>query len=879
MRGMNKKLVVSIALALIVTVDCIHGSSESQLKGGQSPSVKTAGNEENNLVFGEAYLVKDGKPGADIVIADAPPRMVKLAAAELQTYIEKISGAKLAITNAPGPDTPAHIYVGRSAETDKLKISDEGLKHGAFKMVSGKNWLVLLGHDSDYTPPMPFYDHGKYCGIGRSTNVDEYLTKEWDPDLEARARQQGINLEGEKWGSPYWDMFRTYSRTLGIWQADERGSLNAVYAFLRDQGIRWYLPGELGEIVPKKTSVALPRVDKTVRPDFALRNPSPLFKDWWISSNWAGGKDEILWQLRMGFNKASDVIGSDYGVGLAHGLCYVFGREGMEQTHPEYYAKNKDGALVIMRSGRRDPCPCLSSPGLLASNVKYIRALFDFYGEPMVSVMMPDGYAGEGICQCELCKNKETPERGLYGFASDYVWDYVNRVAQEVYKTHPDKKINCCAYGGYRLPPTKIAQLSPNIVVGLAQTRSWEFNDYADPKEKERTLNLRQEWLKLLPKGHTPFFTYEYYRDGMGSPYMLPLFFPHTIASDLRALKGISLGEYAEVYSGGMSKSLGQYLGVPLLNLYVEAQFLWDADQDVDRLLGEYTTLFYGPAAAEMKAFVDYGEANWMYLEKNADKLGQAFALLEKAQAKVAPESVYAKRIALIADNMRPMKKLLKQLTTVRDPVPEAVGWGRGMTIKLDGKLDDEFWKWNAIIWNGLQEVETGRPALYRTTFKTATVDGNIYFGIECKDAARTALTNTVTRHDDPAIFDGENVEILLETQNHSYYQLVISPAGGLFDADCKKGRDPQWESKAEVATHIDGDTWTAEIRIPIVNPTQEDIQPMLGVAGDLPTETFPWYFNVCRHSIHEHEVENSAFSPTGAGFHVPLKFGKLRMR
>ena len=91
--------------------------------------------------FGEPYLVKDGKPYADIVIADKPPRMVKLAAAELQTYIEKISGAKLAITNAPGSDAPAHIYVGRSVETDKLKISDEGLKGGAFRMFSGKDYL------------------------------------------------------------------------------------------------------------------------------------------------------------------------------------------------------------------------------------------------------------------------------------------------------------------------------------------------------------------------------------------------------------------------------------------------------------------------------------------------------------------------------------------------------------------------------------------------------------------------------------------------------------------------------------------------------------------------------------------------------------------
>ena len=36
-------------------------------------------------VCGEAYLVKDGKPRANIVISDKPTRAVKLASADLQT--------------------------------------------------------------------------------------------------------------------------------------------------------------------------------------------------------------------------------------------------------------------------------------------------------------------------------------------------------------------------------------------------------------------------------------------------------------------------------------------------------------------------------------------------------------------------------------------------------------------------------------------------------------------------------------------------------------------------------------------------------------------------------------------------------------------------
>ena len=408
-------------------------------------------------VRGESWIVKEGQPQAEIVIADKPPRMVKLAAEELQAYIEKISGAKLAITNTPGTNVPAHIYVGRSAETDKLKITDEGLKHGAFKMVSGENWLALVGHDSDYVPP-------RYYGGGGWSGFPAYL-KLWDADMETWAQGKGVKLDGEKWSSPYvYQTWREYSSKMGIWEKDERGSLNAVYAFLRDQGIRWYLPGEMGEIVPKKTSIAIPSVDKTVLPDFALRYFWQYGKEFYCNQ-----RDEILWQLRLGLNE--DRVGN-FG-GLCHGIGIVIGREETKQAHPEFY-KQWNGKRIPDKDHPGGE-PCLSSPGLLASNVKYVRAMFDFCNEEMISVMMTDGLAS--ICQCELCKGKETLDRGTYGFASDYVWDYVNRVAREVYKTNPDKMISCLTYSGYRLPPRNIDQLSPNIVFGLCQSRMYEFND------------------------------------------------------------------------------------------------------------------------------------------------------------------------------------------------------------------------------------------------------------------------------------------------------------------------------------------------------------------------------------------------------------------
>jgi hypothetical protein len=42
----------------------------------------------------------------------------------------------------------------------------------------------------------------------------------------------------------------------------------------------------------------------------------------------------------------------------------------------------------------------------------------------------------------------------------------------------------------------------------------------------------------------------------------------------------------------------------------------------------------------------------------------------------------------------------------------------------------------------------------------------------------------------------------------------------------------------------------------------QEEIDPLHVVSGNKPTETYPWFFNVCRQRIRDNGTELSAFSP-----------------
>jgi hypothetical protein len=367
----------------------------------------------------------------------------------------------------------------------------------------------------------------------------------------------------------------------------------------------------------------------------------------------------------------------------------------------------------------------------------------------------------------------------------------------------------------------------------------------------------------------------------------MPVFFPHTIAQDMRLLKGISMGDYIEVYRD--KKGIGT-LAVDHLNLYVTARCWWDANQNVDALLDEYYTLFYGPARDEMKAFITFCEGGRtvkmgvpdvsMGFAKSAASIDKLFDLLDKARAKVPAESVYSQRIKLIADYIAPLKGLRDQLAKGRDkdlPEAQAIERNKG-DITLDGKLDDKFWA--GLRSYTLKELQKGQTPVSQSSFSIAWAGEAFYLGIRCVDSDANKLNIGATKSEDPGIWNGDCLEILLETQGHSYYQIVINPAGAVMDLDRKNGLNSLWSSGVEVAAHLGEGAWTAEIRIPVVGEMQADLDPLHGVAGRQPSALYPWFFNVCRQRVRENNTERSAFSPTGTdGFQDVMKFGKLYVR
>ncbi len=795
----------------------------------------------------DTFLIEKGQPRAEIIIAEKPARMTKLAAKELQTYLEKISGAKLEVRTAPTAGK-AHIFLGKSSHTEALKLATNGLENGAFRMASGADWLALVGPDDDFVPIEPW-------GRMRSTAEQARVNREFD------------TITGDTFWNNFSGLYMRYHQKLDVWDYDDAGTLNAVYAFLRGLGVRWFAPGELGEIVPRQATIVLPRVNKTVKPDFGMRR-------FMFYTDHTGIGDKAIWTLRLGLNQGHKIGGITQ---ICHGMKFVLMRDEMKRAHPEMY---------LLTGGKRDTTtkgagyPDLNSPLFFEQQLKYSRVMFDHFREPMISIDLVDGYGGL-TSDDPKWRAQLTPERGWAGTMSDQVWGYINRVALELYKSHPDRLVSGLAYSAYKTPPAKLDKLSPNLV--LIETR--QRQSFWDEGKRSEHRTLREAWMKKLSSGK--YLTWDYIINARSEQAGRPVIYTQQIARDLRELKGHTLGEMIEIYDhpAGKEASFGyDPFALEHLNLYVTAQLWWDAEQNLDALLADYFTSYYGPAAKPMQAFAEFSEANWMHMGQDGAKIGEAFTLLDAAQAAADPQSPPGRRIQKIADLMKPLRTLEQQLsrkhdTTLDYRVLETHQTG-GKPLRekaFDGQVLKGYWTDVRSVQLVKLTPEAPQPKT-STKFQIQREGSILHLGIVCQEPDMPGINIATTTPDDPRLLAGDHITLLIETASNSYYEIAINPAGIVLEIDHgKDGKGVQWTSGAQFAVHRGDKEWSIEMRLPITGEGSRMIDPLKGIDGAMPKDLFPWHVNVCRQRVRGSTIERTAYSATGKDdFYVPEKFAKL---
>jgi len=809
-----------IALSAALLLALVPGCKDSAVQRSGEPVAEAR------------FLIKGGQPASEIVTLEKPPRAVRFAAQELQAYLKKITGAGVPIVYQASGGGIIPIYVGISPATEKLALSTEGLRYGAFRMAVGEDWLALLGPDKDFEPIEPW---------GRKRGEGDRVNAEFE------------KIAGLPFASNLSNLYQRYHKDLELWDIDDRGTLNAVYTFLESLGVRWFAPGEIGEVVPQLASIQLPAPkNEVVTPDFALRRIS-------FYHTYFGKTELALWALRLRTNIGHDLIGLTQH---CHGMRFVHETEAMKKLHPEIYAL-RDGVPAADHRGGQGSVS-LGQKALFDLHTKYLRTMFDHYGEPMVSIDLVDG-TGDFICDRD--KQLAEPERGARGVLSNYVWGYLDRVARELHKSHPDRMVSGLAYSSYFDPPTGIEKMSPNLALFQARWRS----NFGDKDYYEQMKNNREEWLKKLPSGM--FFLHEYYLHTVPGNQGRPVYFPKLIAEDLRELKGKSMGEIVEVYDHRPDRPLPwDEFAVNHLNIYVTMQLLWNADQSLEDLLSDYYAKYYGPAAAPMREFIEYSEANWPVMTQEIEPLRTALDLLEKARAAAPEGTPYADRIQRVLDYSRePMDNLIATLGKKRNlDSPYRVLVSNNLLQKgfrlsdnpIDGVIEPEYWP--DVRRSGFKPSVAGALSAAPTTFQAIREDNFIYISIRCQEPDMENLSIPTTANDDPKIFDGDFVSLIIETGTHSYYEIAVNPAGAVFEADRAEGGSVEWRSGALVGVQKGSDFWSVEIRLPIMGAGARVLDPMSGIDGGRPSDLYPWFFNAGRQRVRGDIVEFSSLFPTG---------------
>ena len=428
-------------------------------------------------------------------------------------------------------------------------------------------------------------------------------------------------------------VIKTLGRDLIIVGGGEYGTLYGVYTFLEKYlGVRWFLPGPLGEVVPKLEEVKVGEIDDREEPDFAMR---------WVGSD--------QWALRNRANGPCDGHPTGFNIqpSIYHSQHILFPVQKYFSQHPEYFA-----LVNGKRSDAQHAKLCTSNPKVVKDVAKNMAKLLD--ENPTIDLISLSPTDGWLYCECENCRALDEPGASTDQRMSRRMLLFYNQVAEELEKSHPDKRILVGAYHIYARPPMdKSIKGHKNLSVIICH-----YNEYClahpvnDPncKANECYRSLISDWQTITP--HIYFYEYYWKANWLGLPWPIV----HTIAEDIPYFKSIGVEGLYTQYALENVWTLG-------LDYYVAAKLLWNCRTDVKALLEDFYEKFFGAAAPAMKKY---------------------YTLMEKAMAESATcISGYAPKNASLIFTPRLLAELRKQLRNAEKLAEDEKVTARIEKIKL----------------------------------------------------------------------------------------------------------------------------------------------------------------------------------------------------
>ena len=394
------------------------------------------------------------------------------------------------------------------------------------------------------------------------------------------------------------------------------GTLFAAYELLEQLGCRWYMPGDLGTVIPKARTVTA-QMGKTVQaPSFPHRHLQTVSRDLpWYRRQRLGG---------MYFPGA-------HGVGLLPKATF--------DDEPELFA---------WLDGERSPRQlCVSNPEVVRRATAWALDYFERNPDAPWVGMGPND--GGGFCECDTCKALDSGEWDAYAaepsVTDRYIWLF-NQILSGVHEVYPDKRIGFYAYHTYKLPPRK-HKPSPHIVPALAPITLCRIHGMSNPICPDRSFyrSLMADWGELVPEVFERGYYYNLACPGF------PFSKIHAVRDETRVAHEAGITGW-RVECAPSWASHGP-------TLYIAARLMWDVDTDVDAVLDDFAARFFGPAAGPMGEYLTMidnayrdtdchtGASYPMPKVFTDERMRRGHSLLRKAEARAAGDDIFAQRVRM----------------------------------------------------------------------------------------------------------------------------------------------------------------------------------------------------------------------------------------
>jgi len=430
----------------------------------------------------------------------------------------------------------------------------------------------------------------------------------------------------------------------------------------REAGVRWYVPGPMGEVVPRREGWTLREMDVTCSPAYRSREIYEL--------NSPEGKG---WAQRNGLRGRLD---------YSHALNHIF--------LPATLAEHAEWAPVL-RGQRYLPTsvadyhwqPNLALPEVAAFAAQVAITTFDREpGRASVSLAINDTMRFD---QGEATRALVEPLRYFRGMPdySPLVFTFMNRAAEAVAATGAGRYLGCLAYFWCEAPPP--FSVHPNVVPYVTTDRS----QYYDAAYRAADFELMSKW---GASGVKAFGLWEY---GEGANFMVPRVPVAALSEGLR--EGWRRG------ARGYFVEVGPQWGFDAFKVWLLARLLWEPELSPVELADDFYPGFFGQAAAPMRRFFEQCEAQWMaqagpphwlkfYQQEDQALLFPAAvrqelrALIAAAEAAVHANVVVAARVALTSrafavteayarfDEVRRKLAALNEDQVLQAPTSELIG-------------------------------------------------------------------------------------------------------------------------------------------------------------------------------------------------------------